>query len=906
MNIKQNMLDDKQQQFVDLSIKQKQNCYLIGPPGTGKTTTLLATCHKFHEINCVNNKSLCYAILLLAFNNSVIADIKEKFSKQKDCQPTIKTFHGYFNLPNSMTNIWYKNNNYQDGFRDDVQMWLTTHPNQKVVNDFKNALVDFYEFNPTKEIKNLEYNNIKQLIDAIQTLTKNNLWYFKQLFINNSHVEKFYNIKRNSKTRRQNFWRFRLLIVDEVQDLQPVMVLIIGFLQWITTLQYQKAAYQQLQTICAGDPHQLINQGLDANDQLLNSFTNLNKMKQIQLIRSYRYNQFSANTINTLVKYQEKIIGLNQNTNKSQWYIMCDYYNFNDKEIDLLKEIQDFCPEVEKTKKHQFQVKKYQQFLKKYQNNIMIQSLLFGVNKFLKTLKEEFNDDWSRCNILSFNNDFKESKNTSDLITKLFKTFLLCELYRGGRMPPPYFDEPTREQGALFTTLHKFKGKENDFIFLINLFTYHSHWRLVGYQNLNDMTKTPNLENIALSRHKERLIVFSLDFTSKFMEDNGSKQVFLPDNLRIHCDDLIVNNDFYFYHFENKQIRLIKNPWKTIIFFEDKPNYYPTHPLSITTCQPNFEVRHYIKKLLPSLDKSINATDINDCWILKGVSNINVEFKSTIGKFIPQLATLNDQSLEQLFSNFLEKDHRYDSIMILENNLDPVKNKLNEIRKVLKDNNQFVLDLIKDHYEQASHFEIPIIYGYQSRSLNRLINFYWQDKNSKWIKIDKHIKSCHFCQSQSLSQVLINQKVRFKLKSIIGIADYLNKGVLVEFKFVNETEEQLINGIYQVLCYYVILKLLKQLSQCEELKNDALNQNAYDHKKWAVDKIVMINLQTGTYWFKDVKKEAFDQEWIECEKAVLISIFDQNISAKRVIEDYRKISSIVEQQTIDWWTINEG
>ena len=150
------------------------------------------------------------------------------------------------------------------------------------------------------------------------------------------------------------------------------MVLIIGFLQWITTLQYRKPTYQSLQTICAGDPHQLINQGLGANDELLNSFTKLNQMKQTQLIHSYRYNQFSANTINTWLKYPEKIIGLNQNQNKSQWYIMCDYYYFNKSEIDFLKEIQKFCPEIEKTKKHQFQVKKYQQFLKRYQNNVMV------------------------------------------------------------------------------------------------------------------------------------------------------------------------------------------------------------------------------------------------------------------------------------------------------------------------------------------------------------------------------------------------------------------------------------------------------------------------------------------------------------------------------------------------------
>lgn len=434
--IKNPNLDQKQQNFVDLVIKQKQNGYLIGPPGTGKTTTLQAVVTDFHKQNCSKSKCICYKILYLSFNNSVTNNIKQRFKPSKT-QPTIKTFHGYFNLSNNMVKIWYKNNDYKQGFRDDVNQWLLNHPDQINVERFKDALIHFYEFNPDHNIKNIDYHNIKQLIESIKKLAQRDLTTFKQLVID--YPNKQNSKDNNEQTKRRSFWRFHLLMIDEVQDLQPFMVLIIGFLQWITTLQYWKPEYQKLQIICAGDPYQLINQGRGAHKILLDEFIKLNQMKQIQLVNSYRYNQSSANTINSLVAYQEPIIGLNKNQNKSQWHIVCDYYDFNeDKHLNLLKEIQKCCPYNKKTNQYEFKLNAYRNFLQKHRNNSMIQSTLYGVNLFLETLKTEFNNDWKRVNILSFNNDDKEdAKNTTDLMTKLFKTILLCQLFKQKQQPPP-------------------------------------------------------------------------------------------------------------------------------------------------------------------------------------------------------------------------------------------------------------------------------------------------------------------------------------------------------------------------------------------------------------------------------------------------------------------------------------
>lgn len=322
-------LNHVQKEFVNNVINSRQNWFLIGPPGTGKSTTLLELINQFHQSKCkhlqnVNNQWCINAnILLMAFNVKITAEWKTKINQivNKGCQtPKIKTIHAYFNTYNSLTNVWFKDRIYENGWRDDVSNWLNQHQDQISVKNFKNLLDQFHSQHQQSEssdfarkIQSISADLIKDLILILKKLALANLDDFKKLVISNTD-------------KKLNFKKWYLVVIDEVQDLQPFMYYIIGFLQWINNLQWFKGPYKQLQLVCAGDHYQLLYSSFGANANLLDEFLNHNQFQTLQLKDSYRLNNHAANNLNVLKPHQSSIVGLNLHQYQPKWFIFSKPY----------------------------------------------------------------------------------------------------------------------------------------------------------------------------------------------------------------------------------------------------------------------------------------------------------------------------------------------------------------------------------------------------------------------------------------------------------------------------------------------------------------------------------------------------------------------------------------------------
>lgn len=118
---------------------------------------------------------------------------------------------------------------------------------------------------------------------------------------------------------------------------------------------------------------------------------------------------------------------------------------------------------------------------------------LFKIAKqIIKTVNTKCHNDWTKVNILSYNNDQKELKKvTYDLVSKTISALNNLWIKKNNEPIPNFM---AQDENVIWSTINAFKEREDDDIVLINLFSFNNHQQQVNKAEYsNDGLQTTNM-----------------------------------------------------------------------------------------------------------------------------------------------------------------------------------------------------------------------------------------------------------------------------------------------------------------------------------------------------------------------------------------------------------------------------
>ena len=503
--------------------------------------------------------------------------------------------------------------------------------------------------------------------------------------------------------------------------------------------------------------------------------------------------------------------------------------------------------------------------------------------QIIKTVKTKCHNDWTKVNILSYNNGQKELKNaTYDLVSKTINALIICELRKNNEPIPNFM---AQDENAIWSTVNAFKGRENDYIVLINLFSFNNHQQQVNKPEY-DRLQTTNVEYVALSRHRKYLDVFIFDYDGYYTKGENN---FWAVSLAHNYQQLKKSNRFYFYDEHLKLVRRASDYQSKLLKYSQSDNQ--ATPVKISDLINNWDgINQYLKQQnYLQLDGS-ESIDFN--WNINHTHIVN--FKDDIGTIIPFVANQLHQDIDKSVEYALSINGEVDKIAMVENNIEPLVIALGKIQKQLIINNKIFQQLVQDPQLDSKKFEqwlwnINDMEDANANIIKPMIEMYSKWTNQPKENIRKHIDNCkQHCLQQPLLKS-ISENYWWFLSSIVARVDYLDNYLLTEFKFINKEKEKYEAALYQILCYYVCVKLITEITSCPKIKKYYLkSENGFLNKTIKVPKdLLFLNLQTGDYWKKATKDIP-----LEVELMILKLIFNQNPSWWQTWRNYFKIINV--------------
>lgn len=441
-----------------------------------------------------------------------------------------------------------------------------------------------------------------------------------------------------------------------------------------------------------------------------------------------------------------------------------------------------------------------------------------------------------------------------------------------------------QDENAIWSTVNAFKGRENDYIVLINLFSFNNHQQQVDKPEYEQL-QTTNVEYVALSRHRKYLDVFIFDYDGRYTTGRDN---FWAVSLAHNYQQLKKSNRFYFYDDHLKLVRQASNYQSKLLKYSQ--SYNQARPVKISDLINNWDdISKYLKQQNYSQLDGSESIDFN--WNIDHTHLVN--FKDNIGTIIPFVAN-RLWDIKKSVIHTLNINGEVDKIAMVENNIEPLVIALGKIEKQLIINNKIFQQLSQDpQIDSKKKFEQWLWNINDSKDANANIIKPMIEMYSKWTNqskedIRKHINNCkqHCLQQPLLKSISENY---WFLSSIVARVDYLDDYLLAEFKFINKEKEKYEAALYQLLCYYVCVKLIIEIRSCPKIKKYYLkSENSFLNKAIKVPKdLLFLNLQTGDYWKKATKDIP-----LEVELMILKSIFNQNPIWQQTWSNYLKIINV--------------
>lgn len=360
-------IEEKSEEQLDYVMSDiNKNIYLEACPGSGKTEVLALKAA--YEINKWQHQG---GMAFLTFTNDATAVIEKRVKEcnnQKEIFPhfigTLHSFiHGYISQSYGYKVIDYNNkkdNSIKVIDEKDRGDWLTPFK----VNGGKVLTIPIYanqiNINPingeiTIQEKNYEYNlreyydrkDIQEKIKQERKMLGN--WYFKEEYfkeicieaknkLNRSGFATFYDmlciaykvLKSNNKMAKKISKRYKVIFIDECQDLSDVEIAIIDILK-------QNGTKVHL----IGDLNQAIYEYKNANPEVIDKYVKNNGFEVMRLNTCYRCNQSIVNVFQRIVGKENIIANINNPDEKCCYFVECDNISYS----DLINWYNKFCNE---------------------------------------------------------------------------------------------------------------------------------------------------------------------------------------------------------------------------------------------------------------------------------------------------------------------------------------------------------------------------------------------------------------------------------------------------------------------------------------------------------------------------------------------------------------------------------